>query len=101
MNKKQKELIEDIRMHNDSTGDFLYNLRKASEELQELSLALTQKSLKFDKISDQEIIDEIGDVEIRIQILKNIYSKEAINKRITTKLRRLNKSLKLGENVGI
>lgn len=65
-----------------------YNLHKASEELQELSLVLTQKLTKPHKVNDQEIIDEIGDVEIRLEILKRIFNKDKINKRIVDKLKK-------------
>lgn len=67
---------------------FEYNLSKASEELQELSLALTQKLNKPYKVTDQEIIDEIGDVEIRIAILRKIFNPEKIDKRISEKLKK-------------
>lgn len=63
-----------------------YNLHKASEECQELGLVLNQKLLKPQKVKDQEIIDEIGDVYIRLEILKRIYGEEAIQARIDTKL---------------
>ncbi len=65
-----------------------YNLHKASEELQELALVLTQKLTKPHKVEDQEIIDEIGDVEIRLEILKKIFNKEKIDKRIAYKLKK-------------
>ena len=63
-----------------------YNLHKAAEELQELALVLTQKLLKPKKVDDQEIIDEIGDVEVRMEILKKIFDKQKIEKRIAYKL---------------
>ncbi len=64
-----------------------YNLSKASEELQELSLVLTQKLNKPYKITDQEIIDEIGDVEIRLAILRKLFNPEKVDKRIAEKLK--------------
>ena len=63
---KNKELIKYLANNN----DYKYNLLKASEELQELSLVLTQMALKKDKVNPQEVIDEIGDVEIRLKVLK-------------------------------
>jgi hypothetical protein len=66
-------------------GD-VYNLHKASEEFQELGLVLNQKLLKPTKIDDQEIIDEIGDVIIRLEILKKMYPTDEIQKRINYKL---------------
>lgn len=65
---------------------FEYNLSKASEELQELSLVLTQKLNKPKRVDDKEIIDEIGDVIIRLEILKKIYDINKINERIAYKL---------------
>ena len=63
-----------------------YNLHKSSEELQELSLILTQKLLKPNKVKEQAIIDEIGDVIIRLEILQKIFDKEKVEKRIAYKL---------------
>lgn len=63
-----------------------YNLHKASEEMQELGLVLNQLLLKPTKVDEQQVIDEIGDVEIRLAILKKIFSKEKIQERIDFKL---------------
>lgn len=69
-----------------NNGD--YNLRKAAEELMELALVLIQSSNK--KISgapqEQEIIDEIGDVVIRIEVLKKLFPQDKIQKRIEYKM---------------
>lgn len=64
----------------------IYNIHKASEEMQELGLVLNQYLLKPNKVDEQEIIDEIGDVKIRLAILEMMFSKEAIQKRIDEKL---------------
>jgi NTP pyrophosphatase (non-canonical NTP hydrolase) len=77
------ETIIDILVKNNG---FEYNLSKASEELQELSLVLTQKLNKPHRVDNQEIIDEIGDVIIRIEILKKIYDIDKINERVAYKL---------------
>lgn len=69
-------------------NEFDYNLHKASEECQELGLVLNQKLLKPGKVTDQEIIDEIGDVEIRLAILKRLYPLDQIQKRVDYKLSR-------------
>jgi len=65
-----------------------YNYRKAAEELMELALVLIQTSNK--KISgapdEQEIIDEIGDVEIRMEVLRRLFPKDKIEKRIEFKM---------------
>lgn len=63
-----------------------YNMHKASEECQELGLVLNQKLLKPHKVDDQEIIDEIGDVIIRVEILKRMYDIDKIQTRINKKL---------------
>jgi hypothetical protein len=65
---------------------FHYNLHKASEECQELGLVLTQKLLKPAKVDDQEIIDEIGDVKIRLSVLERMYPKDRIDARVKEKL---------------
>lgn len=80
---KTREEIYDI-LH--ERNGYQYNLLKASEECQELGLALTQKILKYTKTSDQAIIDEIGDVIIRVEILKRIFPIDLIEKRIDKKL---------------
>lgn len=80
-------------MSNEEIIDYLhkkntynYNLHKASEECQELGLVLNQFLLKSKKVKQQEIIDEIGDVIIRIEILKKMFPIELINERINKKL---------------
>lgn len=80
--EKQHEIIDIIAKNNGQ----VYNMHKASEELQELALVLNQKLLKPKKVDDQEIIDEIGDVLIRMEILKKIYPMEKILARIDKKL---------------
>ena len=78
----QEEIIHYLYVKN-GTG---YNIHKASEELQELSLILTQKLTKPTKVNDQNIIDEIGDVIIRLEVLKKIFPADLIEKRIEAKL---------------
>jgi len=73
-----------------------YNLLKAAEELQELSLALTQKINKPSRNNDEAIIDEIGDVIIRIKVLKKLFNKKAINTRVDTKLKSYQKLIDKG-----
>lgn len=68
------------------TNDYKYNLLKTSEELQELALVLTQMALKKDKVNKQKVIDEIGDVKIRMRVLEHFFSRRRINKRIDFKL---------------
>ncbi len=80
-------------MNNDEIIQYLadnngrqYNLHKASEECQELGLVLNQYLLKPQKVEEQEIIDEIGDVIIRLEILKKMFSMDKINERVNYKL---------------
>ena len=63
-----------------------YNLHKASEECQELGLVLNQYLLKPTKVDEQEIIDEMGDVIIRLEVLKKMFPEDKINERVAYKL---------------
>lgn len=63
-----------------------YNLHKASEECQELGLVLNQYLLKPGKVDQQEIIDEIGDVKIRLAILEKMFPTDKIQERVNFKL---------------
>ena len=55
-----------------------YNLLKAAEECQELSLILTQRVTKPDRVEEEEVTDEIGDVFIRLHILNKMLPNEYI-----------------------
>jgi len=79
---KKEGIYEYLFQNNDPT----YNLVKAAEELQELSLVLLQRVNKGERISDQQIIDEIGDVKIRVKVLEKMFSKELVSKRVNKKL---------------
>ena len=80
-----KELIKYLVDNN----DYKYNLLKAAEECTELALVLTQMALKENKVDKQEVIDEIGDVQIRLKVLKHLFSKRKIKKRMQYKLDKL------------
>lgn len=69
-----------------TTNDYRYNLLKALEECSELVTALAQKLTKEEIVLDQTITDEIGDVQIRIQVLKELFGEKIINDRIQYKL---------------
>lgn len=79
------------------TNDKDYNFLKAAEELQELSLVLTQSVLKKKQVPDKEIIDEIGDVKIRLAIIEKFFSKEEIDKRINYKFSKFQEYLDKGK----
>lgn len=81
-----KEERKKIISHLHDNNGYEYNLRKAAEECQELALVLIQKLNKPTKVDDQAIIEEIGDVKIRIKILSKMFSKEKIKERVIFKL---------------
>lgn len=81
--KKDKDKVLNYMINqNDKT----YNILKAAEELQELSLVLIQSLSKG--VEEQEIIDEIGDVKFRIKVLEEYFNKEKIQERIDKKLKK-------------
>ena len=83
MNQEQQdEVIDKITLMN---GD-QYNLIKAAEEASELATVLLQTATKPGKVDAQEVIDEIGDVQIRLEILKRMYGEVSVRKRIEYKL---------------
>ena len=79
------------------TNDPKYNLLKASEELQELALVLTQMALKKEKVDEQEVIDEIGDVKIRLKVISKLFSKKKVKERIKFKLDKFRSYIKEGK----
>ena len=85
---------KDIINHLTETNDYTYNLLKASEELSELSLVLLQLVNKPDKVDKQEVIDEIGDVQIRMKILSKLFDKDAVKKRYNFKLSKFKSYIK-------
>ena len=93
---KDKELIKYLVENN----DYKYNLLKTAEELQELSLVLTQMALKEEKVDKQEVIDEIGDVIIRLNVLFHLFSLKKISKRIKFKLNKLKSYIKENKYIG-
>lgn len=70
-----------------------YNIRKTIEELQELSLILTQQLNKPNKDYTSKINEEIAHVLIRMEYLTNKYSKDDIIKQINKKLKQLRKNV--------
>ena len=79
---KNRDIIDYLVKNNDPK----FNLLKTAEELQELALALIQKVTKEDKYDDQKIIDEIGDVKIRMRVLNKIFDKIKVKERVNYKL---------------
>lgn len=93
MTDKQLKIINTLV----ETNDYDYNLLKAAEELQELSLVLTQTVLKRKKVNPQEVIDEIGDVKIRIKIIEEFFDKEKVKERIEYKTSKFAEYLEKGK----
>lgn len=74
-----------------TTNGYQYNLLKTAEELTELSEVLLKKVNKMGgpkEPSDQDIIEEIGDVGIRLMILTYLFDQKAIEERINFKLKK-------------
>lgn len=63
-----------------------FNILKTIEECNELALILTQSLTKPHKVTEDHIIEEIGDVKIRLKILSKLYSKYKIKDRVNSKL---------------
>ena len=93
---KDKELIKYLVENN----DYKYNLLKTAEELQELSLVLTQTALKKEKVDKQEVIDEIGDVIIRLKVIQHFFSRKKVKKRVKFKLNKLKSYIKENKYIG-
>jgi len=81
-----EEEKDEIITHLLENNGWDYNLSKASEEFQELALALTQRLNKPTMTPDQAIIDEIGDCRIRLRILENLFPLDKIKERENYKL---------------
>ena len=93
---KDKELIKYLVENN----DYKYNLLKTAEELQELSLVLTQMALKKEKVDKQEVIDELGDVHIRLKVIQHFFSRKKVKKRVKFKLDKLKSYIKENKYIG-
>ena len=85
-----RKLFETVTQALSKRNSKKYNMKKACEELSELNTVLMQTLNKWnspDKRPDkQEIIDEIGDVLIRVRILALIVGDRAVKRRIIYKL---------------
>ena len=91
-----KQLVKHLVENN----DYKYNLLKTAEELQELALVLTQMALKEEKVKKQEVIDEIGDVKIRLKVLQHFFSKRKVKIRIRYKLDKLKSYITNNKYIG-
>ena len=86
MNFKKTKIVNDYLKNGNSRE---YTLLKTAEELQELALILIQSVTKDTEIDDQDIIDEIGDVLIRINVLREFFPEDRIQERIEYKLKKM------------
>ena len=80
-----------------------YNIDKTIEELFELGEVLMKNKLKWggDKEpTDQAIIEEIGDVQIRLDVLKKLFGEWKVDKRVEDKLTKFEEYYKEGKYIG-
>lgn len=85
------------------TNEWAYNIDKTIEELLELAEVLMKRKLKGTSEhapKKQAIIDEVGDVEIRLMVLRRLLGEEAIDKRIEDKLAKFEEYYKEGKYIG-
>lgn len=89
-----KETIKHLAENN----TYQYNLLKAAEECQELALILIQKLSKG--ASDKAIIEEIGDVKMRVKVLEQMFDKDKIQERLEYKVGKCQQYIEEGKYKG-
>lgn len=85
------------------TNDPHYNLLKCVEELTELNEVLIKRLVKGGSPkdpSDASIIEEIGDVKIRIMVLEKIFGEEKVQARVDYKLGKFESYIEEGKYLG-
>ena len=84
------------------TNSWEYNIDKTIEELFELGEVLMKRKLKGKEYgaSNQEIIDEAGDVQIRLNVLKLLLGPGAVDNRINAKLEKFKGFYEQGLYIG-
>lgn len=78
--------------HLAETNSWEYNHLKAIEELSELTEVLIKRVTKKGGPKEpkkQEVIDEIGDVIIRLEVLSKLYGNAAVGERTIAKLTKM------------
>lgn len=83
-NMEYNEVIK----HLASSNKYKYNLIKTCEELAELQEVLLKRIVKEGgpkSPPNSSIIEEIGDVQIRLDILKEIFGSDKVTERINQK----------------
>lgn len=88
-NKIKKKTLKERCLHIQSLNTIQFNHLKCIEELNELSLILTQLLTKPRRVSIQDVIDEIGDAKRMIWYLESLYDKDDIKTRIETKIKQI------------
>jgi NTP pyrophosphatase (non-canonical NTP hydrolase) len=88
MKNKDKKIVYN---HLLNVNDSNYTIQKTIEELLELALILQQKLNKPDLVFNEQIIEEIGDVKIRMKVLIKLYPIKLIKKRVNFKLTKFKK----------
>lgn len=72
-----------------------YLILKTCEELSELNAVLLQYLNKGpSKVSKNDIIEEIGDVKLRIKLIESLFDKKKVNNRYKLKLNMIYKKIK-------
>lgn len=92
MTKEEEDLVYETMIQK---NEHSYNILKAAEELQELSLVLIQSLSKG--VDEKEIIDEIGDVKIRLKVLSKLFPEDKIKERVKYKLNKYLKYISLNK----
>lgn len=87
--------MKEVAKHLAETNEYNYNILKAIEECTELATILTQHLTKG--CNYQDIIDEIGDVKLRVKVLENLFNKDSIDKRIAHKAKKIEGYIKEGK----
>lgn len=103
MEETQKIEISEVTLKLVETNSWDYNIRKAIEELLELAEVLMKKLNKkggTKEPTDQEIIEEVGDVLIRGEILMLMFGEEPVINRVVEKLTKFQGYLNEGKYIG-
>lgn len=69
-------------------GEVIREHKKLAEECMELALIITQQLNKPKIDFENDIIDEIGDVKWRLELIEKYYDSDMINERIKYKKNR-------------
>lgn len=93
----------DVLNHLAETNTWEYNHLKAIEELTELTEVLIKRVTKKDGVKEppkQAVIDELGDVLIRVEILRRMYGPYLVDFRVDEKLSKFDEYIKEDKYTG-